>query len=307
MAVSTSAVQAGSVTTAAGIHVYMQALRAHLLAVGLEELPIPNAYDASENGSAEQVPIDPSMSNQYSAWMHFAFTDDQQSAHPLVVSFSAARGAFFRSSSSGGDFSDPRYLIRVRVSQGVGDSGAALGASLTLNTTGSTATGSTTSISNISGLGDFVRYTGDSLTVFLALNGVTNGSGIRSAVQLHLERTEGGGFAALGCTAGSSSATQTIHYALGGGVFSSLSLQARAGGLLGYYDSGAAVVAPIFAQTFMGRIMPLKRVFTVPDAIAAAGSMLELDFSGEPRNYLLVGGGSVSPYESGTAWLYEWE
>lgn len=196
MAVSMGSSAGIGVMTADEAHAVMVALRSRLLEVGLEELDIPGSYDASEEGSSSQIPDGPitTSTNLYSERMHFAFTDSLQSQHPLVISFRMVLGPFFSVSSSGGFATNPRYMAEIRISKGVDDDGSPLGATFISRLASASSNASSYALSNSSGSGDFVRYTGDSLTVFIGLDQVTNTAGKRSLVQIHVERIEGGSF-----------------------------------------------------------------------------------------------------------------
>ena len=320
MAISYLNTNIGSCKTQAGAHEYMKELRAHLLAVGLDEITVTGAYDASETGDVGQMPETQRQERYkkiYSPYMHFAFSDGRQSSNPLVVSFSTVYGNFFDHEGdydSGTYYSEIQcYAIRVRISQGIDVDGEPLAATLNTNNTGGTASRGGSykdyyALADRTGLGSFVRYNGDSLTIFLDYNGIYNTQGgQRGAVQLHIERLTGNDFAVMPLTAGSSSATQRVYYSSGASIYSQTALQSRVAGSLNLYSKGVAVIAPIYAPISDGSLFMLKRVFTVPADIGADKAIFTMDFTGEEKPYLLIKENSMKPHDAGTAWLYEWE
>jgi len=318
MAVSQANSNLGDPRTQEGMHEYMKELRSHLLAVGMTELDIEGAYDASETGSVDQVPAKEVIAKNVRNWspyMHFSFNDERVSDSPIVVSFMIGYGDFYDNEYIYVDgqyiWALPTYSIRVRVSQGVDANGNPLGATLDTNNTGgrrSVGSGNYCALTAKAGLGSFVRYTGDSLTIFLDHNGVYNDyAGSRGIVQLHIERLTDHDFAALSHTAGDSKAVQTVYYSSGSSIYSNSSLQARAGGTANFKEKARPVVAPVFAPTSDGSLFQLKRVFTVPHDIGGDANILGLDFTGTEKPYLLIKENAMTAYHGGLAWLYEWE
>lgn len=309
MAISLRNTGQGSVKSIEGAHYYMQSLRSMLLEVGLEQLEIPGSYDASETGTADQIPIATDASQPHSAYMHFAFTDSRQSESPLVISIAMGSGAFFSARVTTAGLQYPSYLPRVRVSQGVDSEGNPLGATLATNNTGSTNSSSSASYaaSDLSGQGSYVNYSGEALTIVLGLAAVSLQGGVRSCIHIHLERLPGNDFAALALSQGYEAGTQTVYYSSGGSVHSNASLQSRIGGSAGFFESGSAVVSPIYAPNYEGSLTALSKVFTVHQSIGSRGDLLTLDFKGTPKQYLLDIGSLSTPYVANSAWLYEFE
>jgi len=314
MAVSHANSNLGSVRTQEGAHEYMKEIRAHLLAVGMEELAIEGTYDASESGDSTQVPIERPARNSplSSTWMHFAFTDDRQSENPIVVSFRVMYGYYFNYKYDSSGIEYPRYSIRVRISQGVDAAGEPLGAVLDTNNTGSRQGYSYEGqheLEDRTGLGSFVRYAGDSLTMLIDHDGTyTNSGGNRGAVQLHIERLSGNDFVVMPLTAGTSNGpAQRVYYSSGSSIYSRTDLQTRPGGGLNMYEESRAVVTPIYAPLSSGGLATLKRAFIAPEDIGSATNIISMDFSGAEKPYLLIKQNAMKAYESGTAWLYEWE
>lgn len=298
----------GSVENVEGAHYYMQSLRSMLLEVGLEQLQILGSYDASEAGTADQIPI-ATTSQQHSAYMHFAFTDSRQSESPLVISIAMGSGPFFTTKITGGVLDYPRYFPRVRVSQGVDSEGDPLGATLATNNTGPTNSSSnaTNAVYDLSGQGSYVSYSGEALTIVLGLAAVSLAGLVRSCIHIHLERLPGNDFAALPLHQGHAAGAQLVYYSSGTSINSNASLQSRIGGSAGFFESGSAVVSPIYVPNYEGSMTALSNVFTVHQTIGSRGDLLTMDFKGTPRKYLLDIGSLSTPYLANSAWIYEFE
>lgn len=311
MAVSTLTISAGTVNTAAGMHEYMKEIRSHLLAVGMAEITTASSYDASETGSDSQVPfVNTGQDNQKSNWMHFAFTDSRQADQPIVVSFRTCYGPYFNSYLVTGTYRYPGAAVGVRISKGVDLSGEPLGAVLHTNATPSVTTSNNNGQLSYSGIdkGSYVRYTGESLTMFIALDSATSPTaGSRGVVQLHLERSLGDDFAASPMTAMHTKVSQEVFYSLGAIVHSSTNLFTRAAGQAGLIDNGAATVAQAYYIGNDLSLIPFKRMFTVSESISVSPAIVNLDFSGVEKPYLFLKENAQLSHTPGTATIYEWE
>lgn len=323
--------------TQAGAHAAMQALSTHLLAVGLTSNTFTGRYDVA--GSSSQMPT---VLGNASPWMAFDFSDAAQATYPITVAF-----RFLYQSSFSSAAATAAYRPQFRVSEGVASgTGDPLGRYVLYD---SNAVGGSPSASGDSfkfyvqtSKGDFVRYSGDALTLIVAANGASNpsnGGGPCSLFDLHIERMRDATTGAV--QAGFAGLTQPPRLGNSGGHYPVMTADAgqsaerlplcfvnlstpltpiiynshlRAGGANCLLDGTTAVVAPIYYRDANGHFSALKKLFTVPTAsIPDTLATYTLDFSGGETLYLAhrPGGSNgldaVASYSGETTLLYEWE
>lgn len=289
----------------------MKALRAHLLNVGLEEVVFPDSLDASENGLEDQLPAedsvtDGSSSRYYTPWMSFVFTDERQTEHPIGVSFRVVYGNFYNYRSSR---SFACYLCECRVSKGFNESGEAIGPAKEFNVgVSSSSSGSESTLTETAAIGDFVRYTGDSLYVSVGLRCATSPYlGRQDFAEIFIERGKRGEYAAIGREAGSSKPTHQVYYTDQMNLHANSQLLWRRCGALGLYENQKHVVAPVYSYDAVENLFPLKRVFSVPEGMASDGAIVELDFSTERKPYLVRNEEVDASPVDGQRLIFEWE
>lgn len=310
------------INTSEEIHTTMVAIRTRLLDVGLIQQEIINGYDASETGSADQVPTLATNTNQYTPYMAFNFPDDQE--NPITVSFRVGYGAFFGGRVLSNILEHSSYVITVRVSKGVDVDGTSKSAELICGSTGNSSnsgsTGNSSSNSNSSNSnrqsGDYVRYHDGCLTMFIGSWGKECGWTINKynhIAYIHVERVEGSEYVALGDTRGTGSdgsVAQKIFYSRGNTVNNQTVGNARSAGNLNLYDDyNLRVVSPVYYTGLNGGVKPLKKVYTIPSVNDVMLVTLDLDFTGDTRRYLhaSVEQSNIAPYYPGLAYIFEWE
>lgn len=307
------------VATAAGAHAIMQAIHTYMVGVGLTKANWTGTYDGDVTGTSAQAPT---TNGGTSAWQAFNFSDSAQATYPITVWFRLIYGNFVNSGT--GLY---RYVVQVRVSEGVDGSGNALGR--VVNRTPSTygySSGVDYAITFNTSAGDFARYDGDSLTFILGNSGVhqTN-DGIRwGAVELHLERRYdvvtdlvGAGFsgliaehvgtsALLGNNRGQAASAMFTTLDASTSLTSQTHANRPGGATLTDYDNTAAVVTPIYCYDPNQRVATYRKMFTIPQAMVTNGAVITLNFSGSEKKYLAFKSTGTS-LTATYAILFEWE
>mgnify|MGYP001773919538 CR=1 FL=1 len=282
------------IETASGAHAMMVNLRSYLLAAGLTEVAITDGYDASETGSADQLVLNVS---DYASWMVFTFSDEANQQFPIYVSFRVTRQAVGSSSNS-----YARYLIQSRVSTDINAETGAASANVALSSvTGNYSSSSNYAYYNAPNLGDFIRYTGDALTVVFGAGAATSQNlGKRDAiVYLHVERqvqldgTYTGGPAILinsnpFYSAGYGSSILNPAWSNGGDcLVSGRAFSERTGGVAALFTHGIPIVAPVFYKSASrDELVPFRYLFSIPAAPVLGAGLIRLDFQGEEKQYL---------------------
>lgn len=305
--------------TRAGGHAIMVAVDTMLKALGLTPVAFTGAYDPA--GANTQLP---DTSGGQSAWMAYDFSDTAQATHPITLSVALR---YQRAGNSAGvSYGNHVYLPCFCVSEGVDSVGAPLGRyvqNIPRDAGGVMNTSYTDDCFRIrASVGDFGRYTGDSLTFFFGTNGMSfpgstlYSSAISSAFELHIERrrsavdgTIQSGFTGLvQPVRPAPSGSFAGYFPAGANAFLSsyvpstpltfarldsspgyltVSGAMRSGGGLVLNDAGAPIVAPVFYRDADGKPTSMRGMFTIPVVAGATdGEILSLDFSGALKPYL---------------------
>lgn len=295
------------------MHNAMGTISDYFAAVGLQPVVLASTYKLA--GPTSQIPT--STSTPASPWLIWTFTDDYQDVLPIYVGIRCVVNRWGSTQAWG---------FQLAVSDAIDEAGATF-TGRTVTTADPVNTASTSSsimwgVSlNMQNKGDFVRYTGDSLSVLIGVDSRDNGNSqlFRPVTMMHVERMRDKsgavepGFHAVAddypYPASSGSTLAAVHSTEPGAVRRSNQAPCRAGAADGLYENGVPVVAPVFgwSSRTMG-IVPLKRLFSVPTApFPGGGSMLRLDFSGMEKPYLLEVARKQYPQLSSCGWLFEWE
>lgn len=271
----------------------MQALHGYMLEVGLDQVPLANGYDVE--GDESQIP---EAHNSASPWMAFAFSDPAQSTHPIYISFRIMCG------SIGTTRTDTNYWRRFpqyRVSTDIDpDTGAASENVLLSPGVGGSSYNYGNSFNNSANKGDFIRYTGDALTILFGVGAMRSSYlGDRDLILLHVERQQqkdgsfSGGPAivmhrAPFTTYNSSEMIATIYWGVdGSGLEGSKDTAKRVGDGLAYYRRGVASIAPIFYKSHdRDELLPFRYMFSAPFAPLHGQGLVTLNFEGAEKQYV---------------------
>jgi len=285
------------IETASGGHVMMQSLHRYMTQVGLTEIAITDRYDGSADGLVEQSPT---VSPTKTPWMVFGFSDTAQADSPIFISFRLCFGGM-GNERTGGSYSnyDSRF-IQIRISTDLDESSGGAATNI-IYSAGFSGFGSYNNFDNDGSLGDFIRYTGDSLTVFFGIRSVYESSvGKRSLLSFHIERQKSvdgslsSGPAIIIDTTPWSYKVNSNHYnnfvyydESGQDLAKSRSIATRVGDSLAYYQNGVPVVAPIFYKsTLRDELIPFRYAFAIPAATLVSSGFVLLDFEGEEKRYV---------------------
>lgn len=324
-------------------HAFMQAVDTHMQNVGMAVESFTGRYDPT--GSDSQIPT--TIGND-SAWMSYSFTDTEQATWPITISFAMSKRLVSNTNTN-----NAVWVPAVRISSGIDSVGAPLGFFIESVAHASGDQYAFAGDGNFlyayhggSSLGDFVRYTGDSLTVIIGMDSA-QARGVSPAnfphIQLHIERhrdTVSGdpieGFCGFfspphfrqkdptynwpgsydnnyNCsTAASSFPSMFINYN-DPTSRSTSNNHCPAGGPNAVNNNGSHVITPVYYKNSAQKINTLKRMFTAPSAIGSRSSILTLDFSGSEQKYLLHSSASDYGFTGLTGAfgarhaLFEWE
>ncbi|THG87106.1 hypothetical protein E5198_00915 [Pseudomonas sp. A-1] len=296
-----------AISDAAVMHASMKSIRDYLVSVGLAQLAVSGGYDVS--GSSSQVPT---ASGGVSAWMAFAFTDADQAAFPIVIVIRIGRWTLNGYSV---------YGYQYGVADGIQDGTTLIGRSSLSSTPASGGTAYHQWYINVAGnLGDFVRYSGDTLTL-LVCHKYRNVSGplFHSGIVMHVERMrrkDGSVESGWACildrdnySANSGTTNLTVEFTEGTGVYTDAALSNRIAGPRSAYDGGVPVVAPIcYVSELDQAAVPFRKAFSIAAAVVTNGGFIRLDFSGEEKPYLAFAGMKQHIAGSPTyGVIFEWE
>lgn len=315
-----------NIVGALGAHNFMLALHAHMEKVGLSRVSTGADYNVA--GDETQLTA---TDGAYSGWLAYNFTDPAQSAYPITIWIRLQYGWYGSQHTSSRTF-----CVQVRVSEGVSIGGAPLGANLEAFCNNLTALAANNPPQFNTSLGDYVRYSGDALTLIMGMNGfkVGFGSARGSLIELHIERrysvttfevqrgfsgwvqTPPGCVAPPQWVAGGISWSETAQ--IGGAVTSYVSsteaghwfftrAYERPTHALLRENAGAGVVAPIHTLDGLGRTTTFGKLFTAPKSLFPSGGIFTLDFAGQERPYLACNPSSTEMYSSLFCHLFEWE
>lgn len=300
----------------AGGHAMLVDIDTMLKAAGLTPVAITGGYDV-EGADSQLVNVPGTVS----PWLVYAFSDPAQTDYPITISIALR----YQRAGNGNNSTGYAFLPCFRISEGVTSDGTPIGRTIEnipVDASSYLTSGSTDLVFRLrASLGDFCRYTGDSLTFFFGTNGMylpdssANGA-ISSAYEIHIERRRSavdgtiqsgfnglvqpiragpsGGFAPFfpsGADCYRNTHVQNTPlafvrlesppYYLGVGNLN------RASGDVVLSDAGTPVVAPIFVQDANGRLTSLRRMFSIPMVPGKTdGTILTFDFVGEERPYL---------------------
>lgn len=296
-----------TISDAAVMHASMKSIRDYLASVGLTQLAVSGGYDV--NGSSSQIP---SVAPGTSAWMAFEFSDADQAEHPIVVVIRAVRWS---------NNSVPVYSYQYGVADGIQDGSTLLGrASLSSPPASGGLTATAWNLRNDTNLGDFVRYSGDALTLLIANKYRSNNVTVfHAGIVMHVERmrrkdgsVENGWSCLLdkdNYVISASYSSLACEFTEGVGTFTDPTLSNRIAGARSAYDGGVPVVAPIYYVSEADQAaLPLRKAFSIPAAVVTNGGFIRLDFDGEEKPYLAFAG--MRQYIAGSATygvIFEWE
>lgn len=328
--------------TRAGAHAMMVDLDTALLAVGLDHITVSGEYDIG--GANTQMPDPAGTTGVFSPWRHYAFSDSDQAAYPITLSFAFMSQMVFVSNAP---FSS---VPCVRISQGIDASGNPLGSyleSIPIGRGEGSNSGDTRRYQANASNGSFFRYTGDSLTIITSQGGTgipINSTNICSAHLIHIERRRSAstndvqsGFCGLFqppyCGAsttvfpgypntgqGISNVTANLmpmyFFDMGATPPTVRNAHARPGGPISDTNASTPVVTPVYYRDSGGRLNTLKRLFFAPKSYFSNRVPVTLDFTGAEQLYLpiwdgygdtFVGNTSAMSPSTALAALFEWE
>jgi len=283
----------------------MKNLRGALLNVGLNELIVPNGFNATESGDVSQIPT---ARNTYSNFMWFAFSDPLQDVAPVYIGFRAGFGDYFNYYTSGGI---QRFFIQSCVTREMGADGVPVTSTgyYSRGAYGGAYSDSGYTVNRTNSLGDFVRYTGDTLMLCFLVN---SGSGVMSKSGSFLLISRVGKAIQIVqddryySNSGSNSVSiRQMKLPSGNTLTGTPSVARRAGDFL-LDGNNVPIVAPIYAYDENNQIQKLSKIFSFPTGILSNGQIVRLDFSGVEKPYLYLEENNFAPTGS-CAWLMEWE
>lgn len=282
----------------------MKNLRGALLNVGLNELIVPNSFNATESGDVSQIPT---ARNTYSNFMWFAFSDPLQDVAPVYIGFRAGFGDYFNSYSGA-----QRFYIQSCVTREMGADGVPVTSTAYFsrgNYASSSWSGTASTVVSTNSLGDFVRYTGDTLMLCFLVNSGYNIMGksgsfllisrVGKAIQIVQDDRYYHYSGSNTCT------IRQMKLPSGNTLDTIPSVSRRAGDFL-LDGNNVPIVAPIYGYDENNQIQKLSKIFSFPTGILSNGQIVRLDFSGVEKPYLYLEENNFAPIGS-CAWLMEWE
>ena len=327
MAVSASPVPVSyNMNTQLGAHQAMLALHGHLSKVGLSRATTGSDYNVV--GDETQIPTTLFAT---SGWLAYNFTDAAQGSFPLTVWF-----RIIRSYWGGSAVGSQAWGFQVRVSEGQ-SGGAPLGANLeNFDGVSNNAPGATGNYpQTFAGSdGDFVRYSGNALTVLFGLGMWSNVYGHGSAlVELHIERrysavdgAVGRGFCGWFAPGGPGQtgfpmwAYSGVTYDPDPGQRGSYIVSSGDSANIFMVDTwvrpttpqlvlsaGAAVVMPVLFLDQDTRPVAAGKMFTAPYSAFVQRQPISLDFSGATKKYFPHRPRSGGIRGTSFTYLFEWE
>ncbi|THJ36162.1 hypothetical protein E8K88_02540 [Lampropedia aestuarii] len=291
-------------------HAAMKGMHDYLLAIGLSSFAHANRYDV--DGDVSQAP--PSSSNPpwASKWMFYSFTDSLQSESPIFVGFRIEKT--FQISAPATTFYTIGWAVCDRISDAGEPSGRALS---TIASTSSTGLSHSTIYEDHAG--DYLRYTGDSLTVSIGASFIrqTSAAGqvfYKSCSFFHVERQRkndgalSDGFAIVAdLNAPGVAGTDVTVFATNSSDYSTSPTWAyRSGGTAKKTSGLVPIVAPIYYPVSgTGEGAVFRRIFTVQLGHSDIYSDVVLDFSGVDKLYLSYWNARAYPASPDFGYLLE--